>query len=43
MVYTDPQAASVGATEAPFSATVPVSGVAKIATYTHAYAETRGS
>jgi pyruvate/2-oxoglutarate dehydrogenase complex dihydrolipoamide dehydrogenase (E3) component len=36
VVYTDPQAAAVGATEAPFSATVPVSGVAKTATYTRA-------
>jgi pyruvate/2-oxoglutarate dehydrogenase complex dihydrolipoamide dehydrogenase (E3) component len=42
VVYTDPEAASVGATEAPFRATVPVSGVAKTATYTHAYAEHRG-
>jgi dihydrolipoamide dehydrogenase len=42
VVYTDPQAASVGATEAPFSATVPLSEVAKMATYTHAYAESRG-
>ena len=42
VVYTDPQAASVGATEAPFSATVPVSEVAKTATYTHAYAESNG-
>jgi pyruvate/2-oxoglutarate dehydrogenase complex dihydrolipoamide dehydrogenase (E3) component len=36
VVYTDPQAAAVGATEAPFSATVPVSEVAKTATYTRA-------
>jgi pyruvate/2-oxoglutarate dehydrogenase complex dihydrolipoamide dehydrogenase (E3) component len=36
VVYTDPQAAAVGATEAPFSATVPMSEVAKTATYTHA-------
>jgi dihydrolipoamide dehydrogenase len=42
VVYTDPQAASVGASEAPFSATVPVSEVAKTATYTHAYAESLG-
>jgi len=42
VVYTDPQAASVGATEAPFSATVPVSGVAKTATYTHDYAKSTG-
>ncbi len=42
VVYTDPQAAAVGATEAPFSATVPVSEVAKTATYTRAYADSRG-
>jgi pyruvate/2-oxoglutarate dehydrogenase complex dihydrolipoamide dehydrogenase (E3) component len=42
VTYTDPHAAAVGATEARFSATVPVSGVAKTATYTHAYAESNG-
>jgi pyruvate/2-oxoglutarate dehydrogenase complex dihydrolipoamide dehydrogenase (E3) component len=42
VVYTDPQAASVGATQAPFSVTVPLSGVAKLATYTHAYASSLG-
>jgi pyruvate/2-oxoglutarate dehydrogenase complex dihydrolipoamide dehydrogenase (E3) component len=42
VVYTDPQAASVGATEAMFSGTAPVSEVAKTATYTHAYAESNG-
>jgi pyruvate/2-oxoglutarate dehydrogenase complex dihydrolipoamide dehydrogenase (E3) component len=42
VVYTDPQAASVGATEARFSATAPVSEVAKTATYTRAYAESNG-
>ncbi len=42
VVYTDPQAAAVGATEAPFSATVPVSQVAKTATYTHDYATSNG-
>ncbi len=42
VIYTDPQAASVGATEARFSATVPISEVAKMATYTHAYAESKG-
>jgi dihydrolipoamide dehydrogenase len=41
-VYTDPQAAAVGATEAPFSATAAVSEVAKTATYTHAYAQSNG-
>jgi pyruvate/2-oxoglutarate dehydrogenase complex dihydrolipoamide dehydrogenase (E3) component len=42
VVYTDPQAASVGATEAAFSATIPVSQVAKTATYTRAYAQSKG-
>ncbi len=41
-VYTDPQAAAVGATEAQFSATASLAGVAKTATYTHAYAESNG-
>ncbi len=38
VVYTDPQAASVGAAEAAFSATARCPEVAKTATYTHAYA-----
>ena len=42
VVFTDPQAASVGAAEAPFSATAPVSEVAKTATYSRAYAESNG-
>jgi dihydrolipoamide dehydrogenase len=42
VVYTDPQAASVGATEGPFSATTPISEVAKTATYNHDYAKTKG-
>ena len=42
VVFTDPQAAAVGATEAPFSATAPLSGIAKTATYTRAYAESNG-
>jgi pyruvate/2-oxoglutarate dehydrogenase complex dihydrolipoamide dehydrogenase (E3) component len=42
VVYTDPQAASVGATDALFSATSPISEVAKTATYTHAYAQSKG-
>ena len=42
VTYTDPQAAAVGATEAPYSATAPVSEVPKTATYTHAYAESNG-
>ena len=39
VVYTDPQAAAVGAAAGRFSAMVPVSEVAKTATYTRAYAE----
>jgi pyruvate/2-oxoglutarate dehydrogenase complex dihydrolipoamide dehydrogenase (E3) component len=42
VVYTDPQAASVGALEARFSGTAPVSEVSKTATYTRAYAEDNG-
>jgi pyruvate/2-oxoglutarate dehydrogenase complex dihydrolipoamide dehydrogenase (E3) component len=42
VVYTDPQAAAVGASEGEFSATVPVSEVAKTATYTHDYAKSKG-
>jgi pyruvate/2-oxoglutarate dehydrogenase complex dihydrolipoamide dehydrogenase (E3) component len=42
VVYTDPQAAAVGAAEAPFSVTVPISDVAKMATYTRAYATSNG-
>jgi len=42
VTYTDPQAAAVGSTSDRFSATVPVSEVAKTATYTHAYAEDNG-
>jgi pyruvate/2-oxoglutarate dehydrogenase complex dihydrolipoamide dehydrogenase (E3) component len=42
VVFTDPQAASVGAAEARFTATAPVSAVAKTATYTRAYAESNG-
>jgi dihydrolipoamide dehydrogenase len=42
VVFTDPQAASVGATRARFSATAPVSEVAKTATYTRAYATDHG-
>jgi len=41
-VYTDPQAASVGATEADFTATSLVSEVSKMATYTRAYAQSNG-
>ena len=42
VTYTDPQAAAVGADEAPFSGTAALSDVAKTATYTHAYAESNG-
>ena len=42
VVYTDPQAAAVGTAEAAFSATTPVSEVAKTATYTRAYAQSNG-
>jgi pyruvate/2-oxoglutarate dehydrogenase complex dihydrolipoamide dehydrogenase (E3) component len=42
VVFTDPQAASVGAATDSFHSTVPVSGVAKTATYTRAYAEHNG-
>src|SRR5580698_2886483 len=42
VVYTDPQAAAVGATAGRFSATVPLTEVAKTATYTRAYADEKG-
>jgi len=42
VVYTDPQAAAVGETDGPYTSTVPLSGVAKTATYTRAYAEDNG-
>jgi pyruvate/2-oxoglutarate dehydrogenase complex dihydrolipoamide dehydrogenase (E3) component len=42
VVFTDPQAASVGATKATFSATVRISEVAKTATYTRAYDKSNG-
>jgi pyruvate/2-oxoglutarate dehydrogenase complex dihydrolipoamide dehydrogenase (E3) component len=41
-VYTDPQAASVGVTEAPFTATTALSEVAKTETYNRKYAESNG-
>jgi pyruvate/2-oxoglutarate dehydrogenase complex dihydrolipoamide dehydrogenase (E3) component len=37
VVFTDPQAAAVGATEAPLQATVNLSDIARTATYTQAY------
>ena len=42
VVYTDPQAAAVGAPAGRFSAMVPISEVAKTATYTRAYADDNG-
>jgi dihydrolipoamide dehydrogenase len=42
VTYTDPQAAAVGAAEAPFSGTAKVSEIAKTATYTHAYKDSNG-
>jgi pyruvate/2-oxoglutarate dehydrogenase complex dihydrolipoamide dehydrogenase (E3) component len=42
VVYTDPQAAAVGAAEARFTATVPVAEVAKTATYSRAIAQSNG-
>jgi pyruvate/2-oxoglutarate dehydrogenase complex dihydrolipoamide dehydrogenase (E3) component len=42
VVYTDPQAAAVGAAAGRFSATVSVSEVAKTATYTRTYADENG-
>jgi pyruvate/2-oxoglutarate dehydrogenase complex dihydrolipoamide dehydrogenase (E3) component len=42
VTYTDPQAAAVGASEAQYSATAPLSEVPKTATYTHAYAKSNG-
>jgi pyruvate/2-oxoglutarate dehydrogenase complex dihydrolipoamide dehydrogenase (E3) component len=42
VVYTDPQAAAVGGTEAEFSATAALKAVAKTATYTRDYAESNG-
>jgi pyruvate/2-oxoglutarate dehydrogenase complex dihydrolipoamide dehydrogenase (E3) component len=42
VTYTDPQAAAVGDTDAPHSATAPVSEVPKTSTYTRAYAESNG-
>jgi dihydrolipoamide dehydrogenase len=42
VVYTDPQAAAVGASDGRFSATTPVSEVSKTATYTRAYEKSNG-
>jgi pyruvate/2-oxoglutarate dehydrogenase complex dihydrolipoamide dehydrogenase (E3) component len=42
VTYTDPQAAAVGAVDAQYSASAPVSEVPKTATYTHDYAKSNG-
>ena len=42
VVYTDPQAAAVGAGEAPFDATYALSDIPKAAAYTRSYAESNG-
>jgi pyruvate/2-oxoglutarate dehydrogenase complex dihydrolipoamide dehydrogenase (E3) component len=42
VTYTDPQAAAVGASEAKYTATAPLSEEPKTATYTHAYAKSPG-
>ena len=42
VVFTDPQAAAVGATEARFSGTARLSEIPKTETYTRAYAESNG-
>ncbi|MGZ4340002.1 MAG: dihydrolipoyl dehydrogenase family protein [Gaiellaceae bacterium] len=42
VVYTDPEAASVGAAEAEFTGTALLSEIAKTETYTRAYAESNG-
>jgi pyruvate/2-oxoglutarate dehydrogenase complex dihydrolipoamide dehydrogenase (E3) component len=42
VVYTDPQAASVGAGEGRFAATAALNEVAKTETYTRAYADSNG-
>jgi pyruvate/2-oxoglutarate dehydrogenase complex dihydrolipoamide dehydrogenase (E3) component len=42
VIFTDPQAASVGKPEGELSVTVPLSGVPRTSTYTRAYAESPG-
>jgi len=42
VVFTDPAAASVGASDAPFSGTAPLREIAKTETYTRAYADSIG-
>lgn len=42
VVFTDPQAAAVGAAEGPYTSTIQLSGVPRTATYTRAYDTTPG-
>jgi dihydrolipoamide dehydrogenase len=42
VTYTDPQAAAVGAVQADYEVSTPLSGIPKTATYTHAYATSNG-
>jgi pyruvate/2-oxoglutarate dehydrogenase complex dihydrolipoamide dehydrogenase (E3) component len=42
VVYTDPEAAAVGVSEAAFSGTAALKDAAKMATYSHRYAESAG-
>jgi pyruvate/2-oxoglutarate dehydrogenase complex dihydrolipoamide dehydrogenase (E3) component len=42
VVFTDPQAASVGEGEGPLTATAPISGVPRTSTYTREYADKNG-
>ena len=42
VTYTDPQAAAVGALEAPYSGTAALADLPKTATYTHDYAKSNG-
>jgi dihydrolipoamide dehydrogenase len=42
VIFTDPQAAAVGATEAPFSGTAQLTEVARLETYSRAYAGSNG-
>ena len=42
VTYTDPQAAAVGAGEAPYSSTTLLTDVSKTATYSHQYAQSNG-
>ena len=42
VTYTDPQAAAVGAADAPYSSTTLLTDVSKTATYSHQYAQSNG-